>query len=194
MELIAPILAFFEASKYALLFVGSFLEGTAVMLTGGVLVQLGETSFWPTYFALLGGDILSDLMWYGIGYFGARGFVNRWGYLINATPENVAKLEERFHRYHTRILVISKLTMGFGLAAAILATAGMLRVSLLRYTAINVICGFIWVFLIMIIGYYFGNVLALVPKEFQFLMVGIVLVAFVVFFQWLSKKLATVNW
>src|SRR5581483_11964981 len=139
------IVQFLEVTKYPLFFIGSYIEGTVVMLTGGVLLHLGQVQFWPLYVALMLGDILSDIMWYFLGYFGARRFFLRWGFIINATPAIIGKLERRFHKYHLWILVISKLTMGFGLAAAILATAGMLRVSFTRYLMINVIGSFVWV-------------------------------------------------
>ncbi len=194
MDWLAPIISFLDASKYVLLFFGSFFEGTAVMLTGGVLVQLGQVNFWSTYAALIAGDILSDIGWYMLGYYGARGAVDRWGHMINATPAVVAKIEERFHRYHTRILVISKLTMGFGLAAAILMVAGMLRVPFPRYLTINVIGSFIWVFFIMVVGYYFGNILTLIPQEYQLLMVGVLLVGLVVAFQVINRELSKIDW
>src|SRR6202044_1619824 len=101
------LVAFLEATKYPLFFLGAYIEGTVVMMTGGVLLRLGQVEFWPLYVALILGDILSDIMWYWIGYLGARRFIMRWGYVVNATPEVVAKLERRFQKYHMQILVFS---------------------------------------------------------------------------------------
>src|SRR3989344_4352434 len=70
MSSLQSIVLFLEASKYVLLFVGSYIEGTAVMLPGGVLWRPGQVEFWPAYTALLAGDFLADLVWYGVGYFG----------------------------------------------------------------------------------------------------------------------------
>lgn len=194
MSFLASVWLFFEASKYPLLFIGCFIEGTIVMMGAGILWHSGVVEFWPAYIALLAADFLADVMWYVIGYFGARKFVNKWGHHIGMTPENVAKIERRFHKHHTWILLISKLSMGFGLAVATLTTAGMLRIPFYRYMAINVVGGFIWVYAMMLVGYYFGNVLAMIPREFQ---IGFAVVALaLVFFglQQLNKKLATVDW
>jgi membrane-associated protein len=188
------IIAFVEASKYLLFFLGAYFEGTVVMLTGGVLLKLGEVQVLPLYVALLLGDVLSDIMWYFIGYFGARRFMMRWGYILNATPEVIEKLEHRFQKYHLRILVISKLTMGFGLAAAILATAGMLRVSFIRYCVINIIGSFVWVALVITVGYYFGNVLQLVPEQYQIVLVLGIIAVFFFGLRYLNGRLAKVNW
>ncbi|HUO50453.1 MAG TPA: DedA family protein [Candidatus Paceibacterota bacterium] len=192
--IIAQFVAFLEAAKYPLFFAGSYLEGTVVMLTGGVLLRLGEVSFLPLYVSLMAGDILSDIMWYWVGYLGARPFMMRWGYLVNATPGVIAKLEDRFHKYHLHILVISKLTMGFGLAVPILTTAGMLRVSFMRYLIINVVGSFVWVAAVIFVGYTFGNILAAIPEDFQ---IGFFFAMIAVFFfglRYLNSRLEHVNW
>jgi membrane protein DedA with SNARE-associated domain len=194
MSFLASVWLFFEASKYPLLFVGCFIEGTVIMMAAGLLWHQGLVEFWPAYIALLAADFLADIMWYVIGYYGARKFVNKWGHHVGMTQDNLAKVERRFHKHHIWILLISKLSMGFGLAVATLTTAGMLRIPFYRYMTINVLGGFVWVYAMMLVGYYFGNVLALIPREFQ---IGFaVLVLILVFFglQQLNKRLATLDW
>lgn len=163
----SQILVFLESSKYFLLFIGSFLEGSVVMMGGGVLWHLGKVEFWPMYLAVLGGDILSDVVWYSVGYFAARPLIIRWGYLVEATPEVLEKLERRFKKHQNLVLVASKLTMGFGLMIATLITAGMIRMSLWRYMFINISAGFLWIYFLVLIGYYFGNLFEFVPRELQ---------------------------
>ena len=164
------------------------------MMATGLLWHVGTVTFWPAYGALLAGDVIADIMWYLVGRFGARSFFVRWGQFINVTPEIIEKVERRFHHYHTKILIISKLTMGFGLAVPILTVAGMLRVPFIRYLTINVLGGVVWVLFLMGIGYYFGDVLQYIPKDFQIAMA--IAVPFLFFFalRALSKKLATVDW
>ena len=188
------IIAFLEASKYFILFAGSFIEGSVVMMGGGILWHLGEVSFWPMFGALLLGDILADLMWYFLGYFGARRFIMRWGHIVNATPAIIEKVERRFHTYHTRILIISKLTMGFGLAAATLMTAGMLRVPLMRYVIIQLLGGIVWVFFLVMIGSYFGNLLQSVPVKLQLVLASAILIGAFFGLRALNTRLAKSDW
>lgn len=193
-EILPHLLVLAEASKYTLLFVGSYIEGTAVMLMGGILWHLGEVTFWGAYLALLAGDVLADLMWYGIGYFGARNFMERWGHLVNLTPETILRAEKRFHEHHVWILVISKLTMGFGLAVATLTTAGMMRVPLWRYALVNVLGGIVWVFGVMLIGYYFGNVLAFLPRNLQYALAVVILIGAFFGLRALNARFARAKW
>ncbi len=194
MDFLGPLLMFLEASKYPLLFIGCYVEGTVVMMGTGILWQQGFVDFWPAFITLFLADFLSDLMWYFIGYHGARRSMNKWGHHVGLTTENIRRVEQRFHDHHTWILLVSKLTMGFGLAVVTLTTAGMLRIPLYRYALINGLGALVWVSGMMLVGYYFGNVLAHVPREFQ---IGFALAVLALAFyglQQLSKKLASSDW
>lgn len=191
---IGQIIIFFEASKYFWLFVGSFLEGSVVMMGAGVLWHLGSVEFWPMYIALILGDILSDLLWYCVGYFAARPFIMRWGYLVEATPIVLEKMERRFKRHQSLILLASKLTLGFGLMIATLITAGMVRMPIVRYLLINLFAGFVWIFMLIIAGYYFGNFFVLIPHQLQIVFgVGAVVAAYFALRQ-TSRWLARSEW
>ena len=192
--MIDQVVGFLESSKYVLLFLGSYFEGSVAMMTGGLLLRLGHVTLLPMYLALFLGDVLSDIMWYLIGYFGARRFLLRYGKYMNITAPILEKVEGKFHEHHLRILVISKLTMGFGFATAILATAGMLRVSFFRYLMINILCGLVWVSFLIGIGYYFGNVLAGIGRDVQIAgTIGMVVVFFVII-RLVSMRLAKMEW
>lgn len=188
------LIVLLEQSKYFLLFAGSYIEGSAAMMTGGLLARLGVVSFELAYLALFMGDILSDTMWYLIGRFAALSFFVRYGHFIGATPEILEKVELKFHTHETKILAASKLTMGLGLAVPVLITAGMMRVPFSKYVTINVLCGVVWIFVLMCIGYYFGNVLSYIPGDLEIAMA--IAAPFIFFFlmHLLTKKLAKANW
>lgn len=179
---------------YALLFLGTFLEGPVVMMSAGFLFRLGQFSFWPMYLALVAGDFAADLCWYFVGLLVARRLILRWGYWLNITPEAIAKIEKVFKNYDSWILAISKLTMGFGLALATLTTAGMLRVSLVRYAVINLVCGLIWTLFLVIIGYFFGNLYQYIPSQLQIAFVIAMLTVWVFSLRYAAKRFAAIDW
>ncbi|MCX6786576.1 MAG: DedA family protein [Candidatus Kaiserbacteria bacterium] len=188
------LLAFLEQSKYVLVFIGCYFEGSAAMMTTGFLWHLGVVSFWPAFGTLLAADFCSDIMWYLIGRCAARSFFMRWGHFMRVTPQIIEKVEKRFNRYHAKILVVSKLTMGFGFAVPILIVAGMLRVPFLRYVTINVLGGVVWISLLMCVGYYFGNILQYIPGNFQIALALMIPVLFFFGIRTVSRKLATIDW
>ncbi|MDB5187823.1 MAG: alkaline phosphatase [Candidatus Kaiserbacteria bacterium] len=191
---IHAILAFVDSSKYILLFLGCFFEGTGAMLLGGILWQLGIVQFAPMYLTLIAADLLADTCWYLVGYYGARSFINKWGHYIGLTPENVSKVEHRFHTYHVWILTISKLSMGFGLAVVTLTVAGMMRMSYIRFLIINALGSIVWILAMVMVGYYFGDVLTLIPHQYQ---IGFAVIVFALALGglgYLSKRMAKADW
>lgn len=160
------------------------------MMTGGVLWQAGQTEFWPTYAALFAGDVISDIVWYFVGYFGARRLINRWGIKIGLTHAVVEKIERRFHRYKLSILMISKVTNGYGTGAGTILMAGMLKVPFLAFLAITFVGSFVWVFMIMGIGYYFGNVITFVPPGLKIVALLLGFVAAFMLVRYINRQFA----
>jgi|SRR5579872_2043960 len=171
------IFAWVDASKYFLLFFGCIVEGPILMMASGFLFRVGGFDFWPMYLCLVSGDFVADIGWYGLGRFGARHVVFKYGRHFGITPHAIAKIEKRFQKYHEKILIISKLTMGFGFALVVLVVAGMTHVPFKKYVALNLLGGFVWTAFLVTVGYFFGNVYALFtgPEKFVFAVSGFVL-------------------
>lgn len=168
MTLLHHIQTFFSFSRYALIYIGCLFEGPIMMMTGGFLWRFGQFSFLPLYLTLVAGDFTADMLWYTVGRQGARrlmtGKVPRW---LGITEERIARAEELFHKYHTKILIISKLTAGFGFALVVVLVAGMTRVPLRRYTLIMLLGGFVWTGFLVTVGYFFGNIYAVIPPALK---------------------------
>jgi len=160
MQLTQQLVEFFNFSKYAIVFILCIVEGPVVMITSGFLYRLGQFDLVPLYFALMSGDFVADIGWYGVGRFGAKPILHRFGKFLNITPEIIAKIEKRFKTYQNKILFISKITMGFGFALATLIVAGMLRVEFKKYVLLNLFGGFVWTALLLLVGFFFGHLYA----------------------------------
>ena len=180
MNFLQPIINFLGFSRYAIVFILCIVEGPVVMMSSGFLYRLGQFNIIPLYLSLMAGDFAADIIWYIVGRFGAKPLINRFGNFFNITPEIIAKIEKRFRTFQDKILFISKITMGFGFALATLIVAGMLKVPFKRYAVLNLIGGFIWTAFLLLIGYFFGNVYALIPESLKavFVVCSLGLVAF----------------
>ncbi len=153
--------------RYVLTFFLAIIEGPMVMVASGALLRLGLFYFWPIYLTLMLGDFVADLGWYAVGFYGGRPFALRWGKYLSITPELLEKIEKFFKKHQTKILFISKITMGFGFALATLIAAGMVRVSFKKYALFNFLGGFVWTGLLLLLGYFFGQVYTLIGKGFK---------------------------
>jgi len=180
MPLLEQTLSILNFSKYLIVFVLCIVEGPIVMLTSGFLYRLGEFSLFPLYLSLMSGDFVADLGWYAVGRFAAGPIINKFGRFLNLTPEIINKIEQRFKTYQNKILFISKITMGFGFALATLIVAGMLKVNFKKYAVLNFFGGFIWTAFLVTIGYFFGNIYALISTPFKiiFVIIGLPTIVF----------------
>jgi membrane protein DedA with SNARE-associated domain len=158
-----------------ILFVGCIFEGPVIMMASGFLFRLGEFSLIPMYFSLMLGDFTADLLWYCLGRFGTRAAIFKYGKIVNLTPEALEKIEKRFKKYHQKILIISKLTMGLGFAAVVLIVAGIFKVPFKNYVTLTAIGGFVWTAFLITVGYFFGNVYTLIPESAKIIFVVVAL-------------------
>jgi len=188
METASFILTF----KYPAIFIGAFFEGPVVMIAAGFFLKLGYIEPVPAFLLLLSGDLTADFSWYGLGYFGTYRLVRRYGRFFDITEQTIDRVKVMFRKHEEKILIISKVTMGFGLAVAVLMTAGMVRVPLKKYAVYNLAGGLIWTALMMAAGYFFGNIYLLVGEGlrmgFLVAVVIIVLLALYGFSRFVRKK------
>ncbi len=189
MSIFHTLLPWLESSKYVLLFLGAAFEGPAVMMTGGFLFRLGQFSFLPMYLALVLGDFTSDMTYYCVGRFGTRLFILRFRRFLGVTPEIIEKVESRFLKYHQKILIISKMTMGMGFATVTLMVAGMFRTPTKNFVLINLIGGFIWTGFVVGLGYYFGNIYSQISGPLKIIFVCAIVAVLAIIFTYVNKKL-----
>jgi membrane protein DedA with SNARE-associated domain len=150
-------LGFSTGIKYFLLFIGVIIEGPILMIVCGFFLKLGALELLPLFLVLLAGDLLADAAWYYVGHRFGESLFLRHGKLFSITPERFAKVKELFHRYHDRILLISKVTIGFGMALATLIVAGATKVPFQRFMLLNFIGEFVLVAVLLALGYAFGE-------------------------------------
>jgi len=83
-------IAFLEATKYPLLFIGSYIEGTVVMLAGGVLLKLAGSILAalrrPHDLATC-----SPISLYCMDILVPAPLSMRWGYVVNVTADVLEK-------------------------------------------------------------------------------------------------------
>lgn len=153
---LAQALAMTALLKYPLLALGAFIEGPILMITSGFLLHEKILSLLPLFIALVVGDLAADLAWYYIGYYFAEPFLRRFGRWFGFTEQMYELAREIFLHYHEKVLFISKVTLGFGLAIGTLMFAGASRIPLRRYMWLNFWGELILVAFLLSVGYFFG--------------------------------------
>ncbi len=187
------LISWIESSKYVLLFIGCIFEGPIVMMASGFLFKLGQFNLLPMYTSLVLGDFTADILWYCLGRFGTRSAIFKYGYIINLTPKILEKVEDNFLKYHEKILIISKLTMGLSFAMAVLVVAGIFKVPFKNYAVLNLLGGFIWTAFLITVGYFFGNIYTAIPESAKIIFTVSSLILIILGLRFANNYLKTVE-
>jgi membrane protein DedA with SNARE-associated domain len=143
--------------KYLVMVPLSLFAQPFVGMTTGFFARLGLMELGVVYAVLVLTALAGDMVWYWVGYHWGERFAKRFGRFVSVTPKHIREVKQFFHTYHDSILLISKVTNGFGLAIVTLFTAGLTRVPFGRYMAINLVGEGVWSAIIVGIGYFFGE-------------------------------------
>lgn len=163
-ELLISSIANYGFWVYFLIIVIAIIEGPILSIVIGMLIQGGYFNWMPVYAILMFGDLLGDCIWYFIGKIYGHGFIKRYGKYFKITENKFEKVIKLFQKYKVSILMISKLTNGFGFGVLTLITAGMSRISLGKYVFINSVAQFLWTGLLVGTGYFFAESFMFIEK------------------------------
>jgi len=175
--------------KYVIIIPLATTEGQILSIICGFLIRLGYLNFLPAYLCLITGNLIGDIGWYCIGYFWGKRFVDRFGKYVSITEEKISVVEKLFRRYDSSILLISKLTNGFGFALVTLMTAGMIRISFKKYMLLNFFGQIFWTGGLLGLGFIFGHAYESVASVFGKLTVVAGFILIVVLFLGYSNYL-----
>lgn len=165
--------------KYILVLILSIIEGPVVMAFSGMLWKLSYFSFLPLYLSLMAGDLIADTFWYFVGYFAGYNFIKKYGLYFNISEDKLKKFNIFFTEHQSKILFLSKITMGFGFALLVLIAAGISKVPFKKYISINFLGQIIWTLLLMILGYFFGSLYLVIHKSLRFAFIILIFIILV---------------
>lgn len=183
------IVLWIESSKYFLLFLGTLFEGPFITIISGFLYGLGQFDFLPMYIVLVSGNLIADMIWYSIGRFGTRNIIFKYGYFFGIKPETLQKVEGYFKTYHQKILIISKITTGFGLTPVVLIVSGIFKIPFKNYLTIILLGGLFITTMLLSVGYFFGNIFIIIPNQLKILFIILIISVLIFFIRYINKHL-----
>ena len=161
---------------YAIILLGSLVEGQPIMLFGGFAAHRGHLELIP-WVILAGavGNFLAVQAWFLVG--------RRFGQpMIEKRPRWAAQVEKVhgwLERYETLLIVGIRFIAGVTGVGSL--AIGMTHVGTVRFTVLNAIGALIWATVLGVAGYLLGNLIELLLEEVESvekpLLIGIVVVA-----------------
>ena len=130
------------------------IEGPVVTLVSAMLASLGAF-FWPWVLLLsILGDIIGDVILYGLGYKYGMHFVRHVGKYMGITESLVLKMEKYFQRHGGKTIFAVKSTTG--LCWATFTAAGIVKMDFKKFLKYSFLGGIVWSGSLVAMGYFYG--------------------------------------
>lgn len=130
------------------------VEGPVVTAAGAFAAALHYMNVWIVLLLSIFANLIPDLVYYAIGYWGREGFINKYGHYIGITPERISATEKLAEAHSGKSLFIIKMV-------PLLATPGLIlvgatKMDIKKYAFWSIIIIIPTSLLYLIVGYYFG--------------------------------------
>ncbi len=130
------------------------IEGPVATLIAATLSALGAFNVFIVLIFSILGDMLGDIILYGLGYKYGLAFVRHIGKYIGITENLVVKMEKYFTRHGGKTIFAVKSTTG--LCWATFTAAGIVKMNFKKFILYSFLGGIVWSSFLVFMGYFFG--------------------------------------
>ena len=173
------------------------LEGPVATLIAATLAALGAFNVFIVLILSIAGDMIGDIILYGLGYKYGMGFVRRVGKHIGITENLVSRMEKYFVKHGGKTIFAVKSTTG--LCWATFTAAGIVKMNFKKFVLYSFLGGIVWSSFLVAMGYFYGYLwreIAVYVKWIGWVIAGAALVTFIFitfYKKWQAKKLLAGN-
>lgn len=183
--ILTGVLIFGVAMLESLVLIGIAVPGAALMISFGALIALGYLDFTTTMLLSIAGAVTGDGISYWVGYRYQKQLKNIWPF--KHFKSQLISGETFFKKHGGKSVVLGRFV---GPVRAVIPTiAGMMGMSPMRFTIINVLSAIAWAPAYLLPGMVFGASLELaseVAVRLVVLIIAVVILLLVI--RWLLKK------
>lgn len=184
-DLFARIIEIVVSLGYPGIFIMTFIEGTFVpipseltLIPAGYLVSKGEFAFWRVFFVASVGTFAGALFCYYIARFIGRKLLLKYGRYLWIDDKKLLRIEDFFKKHGSISVFIGRMLPA--IKHVISFPAGLGRMSIKIFSIYSAAGSFIWVFIVVKLGYLIGDNEAMIGRYMKklniFLIVAIVAV------------------
>lgn len=130
------------------------IEGPIVTIIGALLASLGAFNVFVVLIFSMLGDVIGDVILYGLGYKYGMGFVRRVGKYVGITESLVLRMENYFLNHGGKTIFAVKSTTG--LCWATFTAAGIVKMDFKKFVKYSILGGIVWSGFLVAMGYFYG--------------------------------------
>ena len=144
------------------MFLGMVLEAVIIIIpselilaTAGILAGRGIFSFPMAFFVGLMGSVFCAVVLYGIGYFGGRPFVKKYGKFFFMKEEDLEKCDDWFEKYGSFAAFFGR---NFPIVRTLISLPmGISKINFSKFFFYTTLGSIPWTFAFVYVGYALGN-------------------------------------
>jgi membrane protein DedA with SNARE-associated domain len=130
------------------------LEGPIVTVFSAAMSALGAFNVFAVFFLSIMGDMIGDVILYGLGYKFGMKFVKNVGKYVGITEDLVLRMEKYFACHGGKTIFVVKSTTG--LCWATFTAAGIVKMNIKKFVKFSFLGGVIWSSFLVGAGYFYG--------------------------------------
>jgi len=142
---------YLEAYGYLFLFIGTFLEGEAVLILAGFFAFQGTLSLPGVIGTALAGSFLGDQFYFFLGRWRGKWLVG----LSTSMAKKFRRALRLIEKYGSFVAFVSRYTYGLRIVLPIIL--GMTNLSRKRFLVLNFLSATSWAILFSLAGFFFGK-------------------------------------
>jgi len=142
---------YLELHGYWVLFVGTFLEGEAILLLAGFLAFQGYLDIVGVICTAWAGSFLGDQFYFYLGHFKGKGLLKRFHSIAKKFREALKLIE----KYGNFVAFISRFTYGFRIVLPVIL--GITNLPPRTFLWINLVSALSWALIFSLAGYLYGK-------------------------------------
>ncbi len=130
------------------------IEGPVATIIAAMLASLGAFNIFVVLLLSILGDVIGDVILFGLGYRYGLTFVRRVGKYMGITESLVVRMEKYFARHGGKTILAVKSTTG--LCWATFVAAGIVKMDFKKFVKYSILGGIIWSGFLVAMGYFYG--------------------------------------
>ena len=151
------------------------LPGETMLIAASLYAGAGGLNIWLVAIVAFLGAIAGDNVGYGIGRFGGRELLDRFGKYVFLTPQRLDRATDFFERHGGKVVVIARFVEGLRQLNGIIA--GVVEMHWAKFLVFNAIGAATWVAVWTSLGYLAGNHVETISRYFTYVAIGAVVLA-----------------
>jgi membrane protein DedA with SNARE-associated domain len=180
--------ALLEKFGYLAVFVGTFLEGEAILIAAGFFASRGYLDLFLVFVVAFAGAYAGHLFWFWLGRVHGVKLLDRFPRMRRHFGKGIRV----FERYGASAIIITQWIYGLRITCAVII--GMSRIGLVKFFVFQALSCAIWAVVITFAGFYFGRAIeALLGRvehieKYALVLIALVALGFWLYHRWKEKR------